>query len=69
MDTDEVAKMTDDEIRSRGSAALMRELGPVGCVRFMQQFDHGKGDYTAEREKWLDAVSADQLKSLIAGKK
>ena len=65
----DIEQMTLEEIRDRGLAALMRELGPVGYVRFMQQFDRGNGDYTAEREKWLDAVSSDQLKSLISSKK
>jgi len=33
--------------------ALAKSLGPVGMVRFLQQFDTGCGDYTREREKWL----------------
>jgi hypothetical protein len=61
-------EMTLEEIRSRGLAALMRELGPVGYVRFMQQFDRGKGDYTAERQQWLDALSPEQLKALVSAK-
>ncbi len=38
-----------DEIRRAGLEALHRELGPVGMVRFLQQFENGSGDYTAER--------------------
>ena len=38
-----------DEIRQAGLEALYRELGPVGMVRFLQQFENGSGDYTAER--------------------
>ena len=64
-DTDE---MTLEEIRSRGLAALLRELGPVGYVRFMQQFDRGKGDYTVERHQWLDALSPEQVKALAGVK-
>jgi hypothetical protein len=42
-----------DQIRRRGIDALARELGPVGMVRFLQQFETGKGDYTRERHQWL----------------
>ena len=34
--------------------ALAHELGPVGMVRFLQQFETGRGDYTVEREGWLN---------------
>lgn len=30
--------------------ALARELGPVGTVRFLQLFENGVGDYTADRQ-------------------
>lgn len=42
-----------DEIRQAGLEALYRELGPVGMVRFLQQFENGSGDYTAERAELL----------------
>ena len=44
---------TLDEIRRKGLEALVRELGPLGMARFLQQFESGHGDYTAERELWL----------------
>ena len=42
-------------IRRAGLEALARELGPVGLVRFLQQFEPGRGDYTADRQQWLPA--------------
>lgn len=42
-----------EEIRRLGLEALMRQLGPVGMARFLQQFETGQGDYTAERHQWL----------------
>lgn len=42
-----------DEIRQSGLKALTRELGPVGLIRFLQQFETGQGNYTLERETWL----------------
>lgn len=44
---------TLDEIRRRGFQALVRELGPVGMARFLQQFESGHGDYTSDRNSWL----------------
>jgi hypothetical protein len=48
--------MTPEKIRQAGIEALVRKLGPVGMVRFLQQFETGKGDYTAERHAWLDKL-------------
>lgn len=36
--------MSPEEIRTAGLAALKRELGIVGMVRFLQQFEMGHGD-------------------------
>lgn len=57
---------TLNEVRIRGLAALMKELGPVDFVRFMQQFENGKGDYTADRAQWLDAIDTQQIKAMAA---
>ncbi len=38
----------------RGISALQRELGPVDAIRFIHLFDHGTGDYTAERQAQQD---------------
>ncbi|MBN1426167.1 hypothetical protein JXA88_16575 [Candidatus Fermentibacteria bacterium] len=53
--------MTLEQIREAGLKALSRELGPVGLVRFIQQFEPGTGDYTRERHAWLEGVSLDEL--------
>jgi hypothetical protein len=37
------------EIRRVGLQALKDALGPVGMVRFMQQYENGYGDYTEEK--------------------
>ena len=39
------------EINHKAHALLRRELGPVDYARFLQQFDAGHGDYTAERQQ------------------
>ena len=45
--------LTLEEIRRRGIEALAAELGPVGMVRFLQQFETGRGDYSQDRDAWL----------------
>jgi len=48
-----VRTMTLEQIRQVGLEALTRELGPVGMVRFLQQFQSGSGDYSKDRHRWL----------------
>lgn len=57
--------MTLDEIRRVGLEVLDRELGPVGMVRFLQQFETGQGDYTAERHQWLGSPDVRSLAEQI----
>lgn len=58
--------MTLEQINADGLRALARELGPVGMVRFLQQFEQGRGDYTAERWQWLPGdLDVDALSELI----
>ena len=40
-------------IRKMGIEALAKALGPVGMVRFLQQYEGGIGNYTEERQEWL----------------
>ncbi|MGV8121495.1 MAG: hypothetical protein AB2L14_17175 [Candidatus Xenobiia bacterium LiM19] len=53
--------MSLDEIRTVGTQALYERLGPVGMVRFLQQFDTGSGDYTEERSQWLSSLTFDEI--------
>jgi hypothetical protein len=48
-------------IRKMGVIALTKELGPVGMVYFIQQFDRGEGDYTSERENLLADVTMGEV--------
>jgi hypothetical protein len=58
-------KQTLDEIRQRGLEALRRELGPAGMVRFLQQFETGRGDYARERHEWVDRTSLDDIRAAL----
>jgi hypothetical protein len=45
--------MTPETLRQAGLDALRRDLGAAGMARFIQLFETGKGDYTADRWQWL----------------
>jgi len=53
--------MTLEQIREAGYRVLLRELGPVNLVRFLQQFETGYGDYTQERREWLDQYTIKEI--------
>ena len=64
-----VQMMTPQQIRTAGLAALSRELGLVGMIRFMQQFEMGQGDYSKDRHQWLDQYSVDDIAKMVREKK
>lgn len=53
--------MSLKEVEKAGLTVLARELGPVGFIRFLQLFETGSGDYTAERHEWLDGQSLEEI--------
>ena len=53
------------EIRTIGFEALLRELGPAGAIRFIQQYETGHGDYTRNRRKLLLKRSVREIGSEI----
>lgn len=61
--------MSLEQIRIAGMEALARELGIVGMVRFLQQFETGHGDYTKDRHKWLDDQDMDAVVKRIREKR
>lgn len=61
--------MTPQQIRVAGLAALSRELGLVGMIRFMQQFEMGQGDYSKDRHEWLDKYTVDDIAKTVRDKK
>ncbi len=60
-----IKTMTLEQIRLAGLEALARELGPVGMVRFLQQFETGQGDYSKERHDRLDELDVRTLADRI----
>ncbi|HEY1376001.1 MAG TPA: hypothetical protein VGF55_04370 [Gemmataceae bacterium] len=60
--------MTLEEIRRAGLEALRERLGRAGMIRFLQQFETGRGDYASERHEWVDETALDDLRALAGGK-
>ena len=67
--SDPTATMTPAQIRAAGVDALARELGPIGMVRFLQQFEPGRGDYSAARHQWLGDDDVETLASRIRARR
>jgi hypothetical protein len=61
--------MSLEQIRIAGMEALVRELGIVGMVRFLQQFETGHGDYSKDRHEWLDNQDLDTIVKRIREKR
>lgn len=57
--------MTPIELRRQGLAALHKELGYVGMVRFLNQFEAGSGDYTKDRHQWQDGLAVTDIVTQI----
>ena len=50
-----------EEIESEGCKALLTALGPAGLVRFLQQMEPRRDDYTRDRHKWLGDLTIDEI--------
>ncbi|OQB28022.1 MAG: hypothetical protein BWY10_00826 [Chloroflexi bacterium ADurb.Bin180] len=53
------------EITQSAIRVLVKELGVVDTIRFVNQFTPGYGDYTAERQDLLAGLSLDEIVSAI----
>jgi hypothetical protein len=49
------------ELRRRGFEALVGALGWANAVRFLQQYETSRLDYTVERDQFLPAWDAQTL--------
>ncbi len=61
--------MSLEQIRIAGMEALARELGIVGMVRFLQQFETGHGNYSKDRYQWLDNQDMETVMKRIREKR
>lgn len=61
--------MSPAVIRKAGLEAVAKKLGPIGMVRFLQQFETGLGDYTKERNQWLKDMDIHEIVTGIRKKR
>jgi hypothetical protein len=61
--------MSPAGIRKAGLEAVAKKLGPLGMVRFLQQFETGRGDYTKERDQWLKDMDIQEIISELKFKR
>lgn len=54
------------EIRREGWSALTERLGVAGAIRFLMQYDPGRGDYTEERRVLFADLTIDDALAEIA---
>ena len=60
--------MTDEELYRHALDVLQRELGTDGLARFLRLKRSGSGDYTRDREQWLNGLSLDDVLQSISAK-
>jgi len=56
------------EVRNAGIQALENALGRIGMVKFMQQFEQGYGDYTAEKYD-MPETTMEEVEAFLANEK
>ncbi len=56
-----VQTLDPNSLRKLGIEALVKTLGPIGMVRFLQLYEGGMGDYTKERQQWLKDLSVKDI--------
>jgi len=54
-----------NEVRNAGMQALENALGHVGMVKFLQQFEPGYGNYTAEKYD-MPEINLGEIDALLA---
>ena len=57
------------ELNQRATDALIREIGVVDTIRYLNQFRSGYGDYTAERERLFQGMAVKDIVSEIKARR
>jgi len=50
-----------EELRHQGFEVLVRGLGPANALRFLGLYYAGRGDYTKERQGWVENKTLEQI--------
>ena len=55
------------KLRKKGFDVLVRELGAADALRFLSMYEEGRGDFTKERQAWVDSMSIEEICQDIEG--
>ena len=55
------ATLSNYEIRAEGWKALTERLGVSGAIRFLMEYDPGRGDYVEDRRELLRNLTLDYV--------
>ena len=50
-----------NEVREEGLKALVERLGRADMIRFLQQFETGRGNYTNDRQDWAEQTTLSEI--------
>jgi len=56
-----ILELTDEEFHRQVCDVIQREFGLGGVARFIMTFRSGRGDYTADRHKWLSGLTLEDI--------
>ena len=59
--------LTANQIDELGIEALSSKLGTAGMIRFLHQHKMGKGNYSVDRDQWLNVPDVETLANQIQG--
>ena len=57
------------QLNQKATQILVKEMGIVDAIRFLNQFTVGSGDYTKDREQWLGDLPLEQVIKDIKSKR
>lgn len=63
--TDLALSLTPQELRVEGFKVLSRGLGPAAALRFVLEYERGRGDYSRERHHLIDRLTVEQVEGLV----
>lgn len=63
-----IQQMTDEEFSQHALSILSRELGLYGYARYLRLCCSRHGDYTAERDQWLGAITIEDIRRELNSK-
>ena len=58
---EQIQSTTDEQFERFALDILNREMGLYGLARFLRVYRSGTGDYTRDRNQWLDGLTSQDL--------